>query len=385
MPMNILNRHILKNLLYVFAAALLVLTFILVLGLMIKILSRMDSTVSQIFIFKMFLMLLPKILAYAIPIATLVSVTLVFSRMSAENEITAMRASGISLWQIVNPAILLALVSSGVLFYLNMFAVPHLEAQRKSMMKGELLTNPANFLRGGSTINLGKLTINIGEKTSDGLLKDLRVIEKNHANGMIANQLLAQEGRIIDVTDQSFTIEFSDVMILDNNWEFNEKEDGSRGDLQDVKVTRLPNANTTYTFYTNEELNSGSLRKRAKYLNIKEMMARLYLLKNTKEQNKSVRKEHTDLLYNLNKNLALAFSPLAFLLMALPFGLRSSRSETSAGLLVSLIVMMVYYATILLTGAFDKNSAMHPEVLVWVPNILFQSLGLGLIAFKVNH
>ena len=103
--MNILNRHILKNLLYVFTASLLVLTFILVLGLMIKILSRMDSTVSQVFIFQMFLMLLPKILAYAIPIATLVSVTLVFSRMSAENEITAMRASGISLWQIVNPAI----------------------------------------------------------------------------------------------------------------------------------------------------------------------------------------------------------------------------------------------------------------------------------------
>ena len=382
--MNILNRHILKNLLYIFVASLLVLTFILVLGLMIKILSRMDTSVSQIFIFKMFLMLLPKILAYAIPIASLVSVTLVFSRMSAENEITAMRASGISLWQIVNPAILLALASSGCLFYLNMFAVPHLEATRKSMMKGELLSNPSTFLRGGTTIDLGGLSVDIGEKQEDGTLKDLRVIEVDKANDIVSNQLLAQSGKIIDTTETSFTIEFIDVIILDNNWEFTKNKDGKNESLSGVKVTRLPNANTTYTFYTNDELNSGNLRKRAKYLNIKEMIARLAVLKN-KEQTKTVRREHTDLLYNLNKNLALSFSPLAFLLMALPFGLRSSRSETSMGLFISLIVMMTYYATILITGAFDKHTAMHPEILVWMPNIIFQSLGLGMIAFKVSH
>ncbi|MDD7984112.1 LptF/LptG family permease [Lentisphaera marina] len=382
--MNILNRHILKNLLYIFVASLLVLTFILVLGLMIKILSRLDTSVSQFFILKMFIMLLPKILAYAIPIASLVSVTLVFSRMSAENEITAMRASGISLWQIVNPAILLALASSACLFYLNMFAVPHLEANRKSMMKGELLSNPNTFLRGGTTIDLGKLSVDIGEKQEDGLLKDLRVIEVDHANGVVSNQLLAQEGRIIDTDENSFTIEFIDVIILDNNWEFTKTKDKKQKDLSGVKVTRLPNANTTYTFYTNDELNSGNLRKRAKYLNIKEMIARLAVLKN-KEQTKTVRREHTDLLYNLNKNLALSFSPLAFLLMALPFGLRSSRSETSVGLFISLMVMMTYYATILITGAFDKQTAMHPEILVWLPNIIFQSLGLGMIAFKVSH
>ncbi|EDM24783.1 putative permease, YjgP/YjgQ family protein [Lentisphaera araneosa HTCC2155] len=329
-------------------------------------------------------MLLPKILAYAIPIASLVSVTLVFSRMSAENEITAMRASGISLWQIVNPAILLALVSSACLFYLNMFAVPHLEATRKSMMKGELLSNPSTFLRGGTTIDLGKLSVEIGEKKEDGTLKDLRVIEVDKATDIVSNQLLAQSGKIINTTENSFTIEFIDVIILDNNWEFLKNDKGENKSLSGVKVTRLPNANTTYTFYTNDELNSGNLRKRAKYLNIKEMIARLAVLKN-KEQTKTVRREHTDLLYNLNKNLALSFSPLAFLLMALPFGLRSSRSETSIGLLISLIVMMTYYATILITGAFDKHTAMHPEILVWLPNIIFQSLGLGMIAFKVSH
>lgn len=382
--MNILNRHILKNLLYIFVASLLVLTFILVLGLMIKILSRLDTSVSQFFILKMFVMLLPKILAYAIPIASLVSVTLVFSRMSAENEITAMRASGISLWQIVNPAILLALASCSCLFYLNMFAVPHLEASRKSMMKGELISNPDTFLRGGTTIDLGKLSVDIGEKTDDGTLKDLRVIEVDNATGLVSNQLLAQTGRIIDTDQNSFTIEFMDVIILDNNWEFTADKQKEKQSLSGVKVTRLPNANTTYTFYTNDELNSGNLRKRAKYLNIKEMIARLAVLKN-KEQSKTVRREHTDLLYNLNKNLALSFSPLAFLLMALPFGLRSSRSETSVGLFISLVVMMSYYATILITGAFDKQTALHPEILVWLPNIIFQSLGLSMIAFKVSH
>ena len=51
---------------------------------------------------------MPEVLAFSIPIAMLVTVILVFSRMSAENEITALRASGISLWQITAPALILS-------------------------------------------------------------------------------------------------------------------------------------------------------------------------------------------------------------------------------------------------------------------------------------
>ena len=102
-------------------------------------------------------------------------------------------------------------------------------------------------------------------------LKDLRVIEVDKATDIVSNQLLAQSGKIINTTENSFTIEFIDVIILDNNWEFLKNDKGENKSLSGVKVTRLPNANTTYTFYTNDELNSGNLRKRAKYLNIKEM------------------------------------------------------------------------------------------------------------------
>jgi lipopolysaccharide export system permease protein len=393
--MNILNRHILKNLLTVFFASLLVLTFVLMLGIMLKMVSSMDNGVSQLFITKMFVLTFPRILTFAVPISILVSVTLVFSRMSAENEVTAMRASGINLWQIVNPAIVLTIGCCALLFYLNMFVVPHLELEKRIMTSRELMAKPEAFLRAGHTVNLGGKIMTIGEKTDDGILKNVRVVDIDETNGLVTQQLLAREARLTSVDEKNFTIEFNDVLILSNSWDLEKGDEKSKGlkDIKKVSVARLPNEKTTYTFNIDQgRFNSGNLRIKDKYLNLKEMMARLAILRTSKEEEGLTKKEqyaidlnYTRLLYALNKNLALSFTPLAFLLMALPFGFRSSRSETSIGVMMSLILMTVYYGVLLMTGALEKKIALHPEILVWIPNVLYQVIGVIMLTSKVKH
>lgn len=393
--MNILNRHILKNLLTVFLSALLVLTFVLMLGIMIKMVTGMDNGISQVFIVKVFGLSFPKILTFAAPISILVSITLVFSRMSAENEVTAMRASGINLWQIVNPAIVMTMLCCALLFYLNMFVVPHLELEKRIMTSRELMAKPEAFLRAGHTVELGGKIMTIGEKTDDGVLRNVRVVDIDTQNGLITQQLIAREARLTSVDEKKFTIEFDDVLILSNSWDLekgNDKKEGLK-EIKKVSVARLPNEKTTYTFSIDQgRFNSGNLRIKDKYLNLKEMMARLAILRTdkeaeglTKQEQKAIDVKYTRLLYALNKNLALSFSPLAFLLMALPFGFRSSRSETSIGILMSLILMTVYYGVVLMTGAFEKKSGMHPEILVWIPNVLYQIVGVIMLTSKVKH
>ena len=392
--MNILNRHILKNLLMIFFASLLVLTFVLMLGIMLKMVSSMDNGVSQLFITKMFILTFPRILTFAVPISILVSVTLVFSRMSAENEITAMRASGINLWQIVNPAIVLTIACCALLFYLNMFVVPHLELEKRIMTSRELMAKPEAFLRAGHTVNLGGKIMTIGEKTDDGILRNVRVVDIDEHNGLVTQQLLAREARLTSVDAKNFTIEFHDVLILSNSWDLEKGDEKSKAlkEIKKVSVARLPNEKTTYTFNIDQgRFNSGNLRIRDKYLNLKEMMARLAILRTSKEEEGLTKKElhaidldYTRLLYALNKNLALSFTPLAFLLMALPFGFRSSRSETSIGIMMSLILMAGYYGVVLMTGALEKKISLHPEILVWIPNVLYQVIGVIMLTSKVK-
>ncbi|MCM8527701.1 MAG: LptF/LptG family permease, partial [Lentisphaeraceae bacterium] len=84
--MKTLNTYVAKNLLIVFTAAIVVMSFIMLAGQLIKMLDLLSSGVSFSSFATLFLFVLPETLSFSLPIAILVAVILVFSKMSAENE-----------------------------------------------------------------------------------------------------------------------------------------------------------------------------------------------------------------------------------------------------------------------------------------------------------
>jgi lipopolysaccharide export system permease protein len=86
----------------------------------------------------------------------------------------------------------------------------------------------------------------------------------------------------------------------------------------------------------------------------------------------------------IQEKFATAFSVLSFALVAIPLGIKVSRKETSANLGLGLLLALGYYFASIVVGWLDNYPALRPDLIVWLPNIVFQGLGLWLF-YRVDR
>ena len=77
----------------------------------------------------------------------------------------------------------------------------------------------------------------------------------------------------------------------------------------------------------------------------------------------------------VNKRFSLSLASLAFALVGVPLAVTAQRKETSIGFLFSLIIAFIFFFFIVIADSLRNKASAHPELLMWVPNILFISLG----------
>ncbi|HSG81976.1 MAG TPA: LptF/LptG family permease, partial [Gemmatimonadota bacterium] len=123
--MKILRRYILREQVGPFAAALAVLTGLMLLNQLAK---RFGELVGKglpwYMIAEVFGLSVPFILAMTMPMAVLVAVLYSFSRLSSDNEVTAFKAGGISLARLMFPVLLLATLLASVMVWFNDSVLP---------------------------------------------------------------------------------------------------------------------------------------------------------------------------------------------------------------------------------------------------------------------
>ncbi|MDY6969505.1 MAG: LptF/LptG family permease, partial [Spirochaetota bacterium] len=114
--MKILPKYIIKEQLYPFLTTFLFLTFILLLNRLFILADLIISKNIEIYlVFQLFLLMLPAVIAFTIPMSLLISVIMAMGRLSSDSEIVALRASGISTFYIMKPVLFL-----GVIFFVIM-------------------------------------------------------------------------------------------------------------------------------------------------------------------------------------------------------------------------------------------------------------------------
>lgn len=360
--MRILNTYITKNLLLVFSASIIVMTFLMISASVLRVLKYVQAAGFEA-IFEIVLLSFPEALTYAMPIAILVSTTLVFSRMSAENEITAMRASGIGLWEITAPGLVLSIIVSILCFHLNMNVIPNCKFQIRNFGKTIGINNPTAILEEGRSVQLDNGQSIFIEKREGNKLYNVKM--ELSKNSKIDQEIHAKFGEIKTYPrEKRFELILNEIVIK----EFKLKADGT------MQINRIPGDSITVPYDAAHEINKQPLARKGKYLGLTDTLARIKILE---EQNKT--KNATYLLFSINKQMALALSPFAFFIMAMPFGFRSSRAETSSGLIVAVFIMIAYFIVIFLAEAVKKKANLHPEIIVWIPNVIYQIVGIFLL------
>ena len=299
---------------------------------------------------------LPVIFVQILPLAILMSVVLTLGTLGRSNEVTAMRACGISLWRIVQPLMILALALSILLLSLNEFIVPinakalHelLEVKLKGKQQLSLKRNELWYRDHDRIIN-----IQISDPQQNQL-RGVTIFTLDNSPKIVLRQEIQQAEfdnggwKANILTERSFSPNNGDL------------EKVVRREKQIINLNQRP-----IDFATHAEQNSS--------LNFRQLLQKVSKLK--KEGIDSTRQQ-----VDMHNRLAAPFTCLIMGFLGVPFALQRGRNSNIAlGIGLSLSIGVLYFILQSLITAFGYSGALPPMLAAWTTNILFLMLGIWML------
>jgi lipopolysaccharide export system permease protein len=148
---GLLQRHIFGQLFRTFALALVTITAIFTLGFIVAEATRHGLNPQEVLGVLPFLV--PGSLPYTAPAAVLFAVTVVYGRIAADNEVMAVKAAGLSIWAVLNPALLLGIALSACLFAMSSEVIPRANNAFRQMIFGSISDGFFRFLKKERELN----------------------------------------------------------------------------------------------------------------------------------------------------------------------------------------------------------------------------------------
>ncbi|MBI1884366.1 MAG: LptF/LptG family permease [Chlamydiae bacterium] len=357
--MKILHAYILRNFLLNFFIGIVVFVAVLFMGSMIKdIAGLLLQGVPLKDMGLLFLLLTPYFLSACIPLSLLTALLLVFGKLSQDNELLAIKASGVSLFQLCYPLWLIGLLLTGICFKLNNEIIPYSHYAARKLIVQMGVENPAAYLEPGNFVEIfPNHIIYIREREKDTLRKI--VIYQTMAEGRVKT-ITAREGKI----------------------SYDEKTGHISLELKDGNIQE-PTGNEFKDFFNLQfgsyvlKLDTGKILKDPSNLDKKHKDMTLSEIKEKMKEYKSKGVNVTPLMTEIQKKISVSFSCFVFTLIGIPLGIRAHRSEKTIGVALSLLLVFFYYLFIIFGKALDEKPQFHPELLMWLPNILLGIIGIG--------
>jgi lipopolysaccharide export system permease protein len=373
--LRVLNRYFLVDFLSIFILTVLVFTFVMYLGGMIKAIDLMSQGISGKIILQIFAYQIPYILTFTIPMSTLTATLLLFGRLSIDGEITALRACGLSLSQIVSPVLLLAVLLTLVCVWINWEASPKSHWARRQALVDIKKIDPIDLLDEGRYVTgFPGLEIFVKQKKGENL-KDVHVREMK--NGIRLRSIRAQEGDIkVDKEALVMTINLRRVMITQYDPE----------DPKNLtKARTFPSEFFIKEFPYGEMLANKKITKKTKDKTFTELMdtikhtAKYFPVLVEEDRLEDLSRKRTQAMVEASKRIAFSIACFSFALLGIPLGMRSRRKESSVGIGVSLILVFTFYLFVVIANALTAYPRLLPDLIVWIPIIVSQVAGFWML------
>ncbi|MCA9731769.1 LptF/LptG family permease [candidate division KSB1 bacterium] len=197
--MSILSRYILRQHIGPFFFSFSIISLIWILNLLFKELNRFLSKGLPIhLIIEFFVLSLGWIVALSVPMATLTASLMVYGRMSGDNEITAMKATGVSFLRILRPTLFASILLAMGLVWFNNNVLPHSNHRLSMLMRYMANKKPAMRIEPGVWFDdLTNISMLVADKVDSGNVSIVREVMINDYSDLHAiSTINADSGRI---------------------------------------------------------------------------------------------------------------------------------------------------------------------------------------------
>jgi lipopolysaccharide export system permease protein len=362
--MKILRNYFLKEFIGPLFLALAVLTFVMILGNLIKITELVINKGVDIYsVGKLFLFMMPALLTYTLPIATLIAVLMSLGRLCGDNEIVAIRASGINLFSLILPLLIVGIILSLVLIIFNDRIVPSAHyAARKTLIQ-VAIKNPTAYLEPGIFIDSFQKYILFIYRIDENKLTNVRIYEPQ-GEGKPTRTIVAKRGEFIGIPEKNML----KIKLMDGTSDEPDPENPTNFYKLNFK-TYFMCLNLTQAQDTNR------LGKKPKDMTINELKNEIIKLKREGI-------EPAPLITEINTKISLAFSCLVFILLGCPLAIITRRREKSINFGIAFLIVGIYYLMLMGSQALSLQGYLDPKTAMWIPNIILGSIG-ALLTYRL--
>ena len=353
--------YILKEILPIFLIGIMVFTIILLMDKMLKLIELIVTRgVSLSDILMLLLFLSPSFLVFTIPMSVLLSTLISFGRLSGDSEITAFKASGLSLYQLFLPVCIFSIAAYLLTTVCVFYGLPwgnrgfrttlYKIAQSKANI--EIKERVFNDMFDGLVVYVEKVPIQ-GQKMEGILIYDER--DQENTNTIFAKEgFLSSNPKSQEVILRLFN---GDIHRFDSRANIYQK---IKFDAYDLKL-ELAKAFTAI-----------GRKLKDKEMSIDEIKGKM-------EGIKQKGGDITSLDVELHKRYAFPFACIVFALIGVPLGIQPRRSGRSYGFVFSILLLLGYYISLTGSEILALRGTIPPYMAGWAPNVIFGAFGIYLL------
>ena len=358
--MKIIRSYILKELIFPFFLSLIVLTCVFLLGNLIQLTNLViNKGVGLSIVGYIFLLYIPLLLGYTLPIACLVSVILTFSRLSHDNEISALRASGIHLGKILIPLVVLGIILSLFSILLNERIIPHAHYKQHTTLKNLGVKNPTALLEPGAFIKAFENQILFIHRIERNKLYDVTIYQPQ-ANGP-TRTIIAKEGEFTAVPGKD------EIMLKLMNGTSDEPNFNNPNNFYKLNFKN-------YFITLDASAQENKVNKKPKSMTFKELKEEMKRLQEISVDISPLETEY-------HRKISWSFSSLVFILLGFPLAVMTHRREKSANVVLAILCAAIFYLLSLGCEALSVKNLAPAAFIMWIPNII-GTLGALILNYK---
>ncbi|MBQ3834334.1 MAG: LptF/LptG family permease [Elusimicrobia bacterium] len=364
---KILHKYLLKEFIASFGFGLIIFSAILLLDQIFQFVDLfLSKGVSFFLILQLFVLIIPNILSLTIPMAILFGALLSYGRFAEDNEITVMKATGISYKTMSMPLIVFVICISIGLVWFNHYLSPSTHQYFRTLYKKILTEAPLAKFSEKTITSIGDYKIYAHEVNSkDNTLNGINIYkfeklenkDTNRKTDHIPWRIAASHGKI--GVDKNTVV----LTLYDGYWQ--RTDPNEYGSMIHMNFG-------TYKFVipisSQIDLSDTALRE----LNSKQLREKIKTAANDFERN-SLTNE-----YWLRWTVAVA--PIVFVLIAIPVGIMAGKGGKAIGFGMSLGVIFTYYLFLVISLNVGEKGYVPSWCVMWLPD--FVLLIVGILLFR---